>query len=490
MREELVFKASQVTEMDSYVIEGLGMPSGSLMELASAKLSTEISEESGRNILVLCGGGNNGGDGYAVARQLSFSGKKVDVFQVAEPGSELCRLNSKLYIEYSDVVDKVDDKYDMIVDAVFGSGFRGKLSDEIRSLFNRVNSFNGLKIAVDVPSGVNGNTGEVDESSFMADLTLAIGALKTGYYSTEALYRCGEIRLIDIGLFLNREKEWARIFNRCVLPDRSGFSHKGDSGKVYVLGGSKSFPGAPIISARAAISSGAGLVYCSVPDDFKDAYVSNPDVLFRFRQNGSLSEDEISFMQEKMDCLVCGPGCSDDIAPEDWKELFKTLENKTIIIDADIFKLLSPEELDPKNTYVLTPHLVEFSKFSGISSEKLDDDIFSCIDEFVDKYPHLILVLKKPGTIVASKEGKKIVPILCDALSKGGSGDILAGMLGAFLAQRDDHPNLLELISSVVFIHVKTGKKISSCRYSGSVRVRDIIENIGGVIYEETGKAY
>ncbi|PLX18436.1 MAG: hypothetical protein C0601_04570 [Candidatus Muiribacterium halophilum] len=172
-----------------------------------------------------------------------------------------------------------------------------------------------------------------------------------------------------------------------------------------------------------------------------------------------------------------------------WKSLFNALTNKRIIVDADIFKMLSPEDLNNANTYVLTPHLVEFSKFSGFSLDSLKNDIFKCVDSFTKRYKDFYLVLKKPGSIVVKEKRRIIIPVICDALSKGGSGDVLAGIIGAFIAQCPGKNDLTDIISSAVYIHVITGKKLSLCRYSGSVTVKQIIDAIGGVIYEEAGKS-
>ena len=490
LKDKKVFFSDQIRSMDEYLIKGLNMPSASLMELASASISNIIASYPGKRVLILCGGGNNGGDGYSLARNLSFMGKDVKVYSAIEPSSELCLLNSRLYKEYSDFVDDIDDDFDIIVDSIFGSGFHGRLSSEIKALFDRINSCNALKIAVDIPSGINGNTGEVSPGTFKANITLAIGGLKTGYYSPEAIHLCGDIRFIDIGLFQNRESEWGVLFNKKVFPKRDSFSHKGDSGKVYVIGGSEFYPGAPILSSKAAIASGAGLVYCNIPKKFNEtAFSSNEDILFRFRSGGVIDKEEISFINENIDCLICGPGCSDDISKNSWKTLFNALNNKRIVVDADIFKILSPQDLNPSNTYVLTPHLIEFSRFSGFSESSLKKNIFKCIDDFTKKYKDFYLVLKKPGSIVIKDETRIIVPIICDALSKGGSGDVLAGMIGAFIAQCQEMSSLTDIIASAVYIHVRTGKKLSLCRYSGSVTVKQIIDTIGGVIYEEAGKS-
>ncbi len=490
LRGKKVFFADQVRKMDKELIEGLKMPSVSLMELASAFISKEIVSYQGKKVLILCGGGNNGGDGYSLARHLSFMGKDVKVYSAISPSSELCLLNSRLYKDYSDLIDDIEDDFDIIVDSIFGSGFHGKLSLEIKDLFDRINSFNALKIAVDIPSGINGNTGEVSPGTFKADITFAIGGLKTGYYSPEAIHFSGDIKFIDIGLLHEKESEWGMLFNKKVFPDREAFSHKGDSGKVYVIGGSALYPGAPILSSKAAIASGAGLVYCNIPEKYsKAAFSSNEDVLFRFRKDGKIDKEEISFINENIDCLICGPGCSNDISKNSWKSLFNALTNKRIIVDADIFKMLSPEDLNNANTYVLTPHLVEFSKFSGFSLDSLKNDIFKCVDSFTKRYKDFYLVLKKPGSIVVKEKRRIIIPVICDALSKGGSGDVLAGIIGAFIAQCPGKNDLTDIISSAVYIHVITGKKLSLCRYSGSVTVKQIIDAIGGVIYEEAGKS-
>jgi NAD(P)H-hydrate epimerase len=425
-----------------------------------------------------------------VARNLYLSDINVVIASLSEPVSEACKINRKICEnlgisiitpENFSAISRV--KFDTFVDAGFGSGFNGELPEHVLKINKFVSGRKVIKVAIDNVSGLNLESGAVSEGTLPADITIAVGAYKKGYFTNAGLRYSGKIYLVDIGLIFEEDAEYWRIFEKTdfMLPDRKHFFHKGAAGKVAVMGGSRKYTGAPLLSSSAAFNAGAGYVYCLLPGDLKNCNFYRPgEIIFEYTEKKDIKKT-IDFLNEKVDTLLAGPGTDFEYDRKYWLELFKGLKNKNIIIDADLFKILSPADLKIKgNNFILTPHIVEFAEFIKKDYKKMD--IIKEFEAFAKKYPDLFLILKKPGTLISYKGQKFVIPRIADSLAHAGTGDVLAGIIAGFCAQ--SQALNAEVVLSAVFAHVYTALRLSEKKFTGSITPTDIILNMGEYVYE------
>ncbi|MGM0606865.1 MAG: NAD(P)H-hydrate dehydratase [Candidatus Muiribacteriota bacterium] len=495
--QKFVFGNNDLKELEKLFFKKTGIPSIAIMENAASNCFNLIQKNYSNNnkILLLCGKGNNGGDGYALARNLNTAGYYVVIVQCGTPASQDCKINYNACLELDiniisikKIKERELQEFNIIIDAVFGSNFRGKLPEELEKLFKKIRkNKNVSKIAIDVPSGLNLETGEVDENALEFDETYAIGGYKKGYFSQDAIKHCNKLKLIDIGIIpddYNIDNEY-KIFNEIGdnIPSRKNFHHKGMAGRVAVIGGSYKYHGAPLLTAQAALKSGAGLVYCIMPEEIKKVAFSRPsELIFKFRNKKNI-EEIAPWINKNIDVVVMGPGSGIDSLTEEWEILFKKIKNKIIIVDADILKFITPDILKKsrQNKFVLTPHPGEFKKIVSNFNIK-GSNIFKQFENFCFKHPELAIILKKPATFTSYKNKKNIVPYVCSALATGGTGDVLAGIAGGFLSQGKEVNT--GLINAAVYIHVYTAAQLSLKKFTGSITPTDIISNMGDIIYE------
>ncbi len=395
-----------------------------LMENAANGLANFVKERFERNkkILIVAGSGNNGGDGIACARILHGE-YFVDLFLHKEPKSPMARLQlARAKALGVQLVDTIGSRYDIIIDALFGSGLKDALDSKTLSLLRDLNTLDGYKIACDIPSGID-SLGRIQGGCFKADATVTMGAQKLSLYLDEAKDFVGEIHVANLGIAREKYETETSMFlldlEDLHLPIRTKQNtHKGEFGHTIVAMGEKE--GAALIGATAALRFGAGLVSVVC-----DANTTLPPYLMR------------ADSYEKADAIAAGMGLGkmDDA-------LFSALLKKPCVIDADIFYKHEILEILKNNTkIILTPHPKEFAsllKITGIgeySVEFIQHNRFSLSQTFCDKYKNCILMLKGANTLIAG-EGKLFInPHGTPVLAKGGSGDMLSGLIVSLLAQ-------------------------------------------------------
>lgn len=413
---------------------------------------------------IICGSGDNGGDGLALAR-MSADLFDITVVCIKEPKSELCKLQKKR-LEALGIKTKksIDSNCDILFDAFLGTGLRGSLKKEDSKLIQKMNDVDALKIACDIPSGLN-EQGLPAPVAFKADFTFSMGSLKTAFFSDFAKDFVGKIEVIDLGI--PRSKYERRIQNNttdktqsCLpvfllektdmqLPTRKlQNTHKGLFGHVAVIAGEKY--GACMLASKAALKFGAGLVtICgeninTVPDDFM-----HRDSLFDKVDQIGLSG---KLQNLWFNTLSIGSGLGrGSVANNIVSAILKNtvVQNIPIVLDADVFYYPELKDILPKlKSAVLTPHPKEFlvllknyvdSDFNTDITNLTIDDIqqnrFELLDKFSKTYPQLTLLLKGANTLIASG-GKIFINALgSSALSKAGTGDVLTGMIASLLAQ-------------------------------------------------------
>ena len=388
-----------------------GTPETSLMEHAGAALAETAWQVAGAMpTLIICGPGNNGGDGYVAARLLTAKGVKVRVAAFADPASNAARWAARRWGGAVERLTNETSAAPLLIDCLFGTGLKRPLDVVTADTLNSLISLARLWIACDVPSGTESDTGSLDRRARGADFTLALGALKPAHRLAPAMHSCGRIIVADLGIPL--ETKWFEI-GQPDLPPLDPAGHKYSRGLVHLLAGP--MPGAIALSARAAARSGAGYVRVSTSrpiDNLPSAIV----------QTETAQVDD-----PKIGCLVVGPGLG-DIPP------ILTLAltgGRPVVIDADAIGLVGePDRLRGHDT-IVTPHAGEFAKLFGtLPGSKADQTLAAA------QASGAVIVFKGPDTIVAAPDGRVgFAPPAPAWLASAGTGDVLAGIIAAMRAR-------------------------------------------------------
>lgn len=424
-----------------------------VMERAGKAVFEHISKRSG-SVLIVCGSGNNGGDGFVCARYLLQKGRDVCVLCRSEKYSELSALNKERYLSLGGkIVTEFPKKVDVIVDGLLGTGFLGKLRENIVEQIQEINRLkeNGSYVySIDIPSGVNGDNG-LGEIAVEADETLCIGEWKRGNLLQNGLGYGGKLSLLDVGIHArvskDLEQEYVALIEqedvKKLLPKRFRNSHKGSYGKVAIVAGSKEYTGAGYLAMKSASKSGVGYTTLFTPKGIAERfYLKVPEALIvSINGGGSVEFCESDF--EKIceyDTVVYGMGMG--ISEDTYKGAKYLIEHYKgkLILDADglnsiaRFGELSDFHHSSDLELLITPHLKEFERLIQVPMEKIKENPFRYTRKICRLYDIRIL-LKGASTVLA--DGK--VPYLnvtgTTALAKGGSGDVLAGLIGGLCTQ-------------------------------------------------------
>ncbi|MDD2265691.1 NAD(P)H-hydrate dehydratase [Sulfuricurvum sp.] len=416
----------EVTSLDKRCIETFALSEEVMMEHAANTIAQLIRSRftPHSSLLIVCGSGNNGADGLALARLLEGE-YRVTVHLPLGASSPLAHLQRERIESLGMKHSSVEGDYDIIVDALFGSGLNRPLGPSAVEIIEQMNSMSGAKIACDVPSGLYPD-GTFGNSVFDADITVTMGGLKRSLFSDSAKEITGEILVANLGVprhFYETESSWKLLETTDLnLPHRTHAStHKGSYGHLSVVCGEKI--GASVIAASAALRFGTGLV----------SIISNENVTIphELMQSHSLPSGTTA--------IALGMGLGEEFCDD---ELSQLLDNThPMILDADIFYHPIFPDLLKRPNIVLTPHPKEFTqilRLTGIADidvNTLQNDRFGYVEQFCAVYPNTVLVLKGSNVIIGAGEVFYINPHGTVALAKGGSGDVLSGLIGALLAQ-------------------------------------------------------
>lgn len=419
---------TEVTSLDARCVEKYTLSEEIMMEHAAIGMAQLIRSRFDRNssILIICGSGNNGADGLALARLLEGE-YRVTLHLPLGAGSPLAHLQRERAETLGLKHTEIGEQYDIIVDALFGSGLSRPLGPTAINVLDTINAMDAVKIACDAPSGLYPN-GTLDTHTFHADITVTMGALKRGLFSDTAKEICGEIIVADLGVqrgHYETPSAWQLLDKSDLrLPLRKQTSsHKGSYGHLSVICGEKI--GASVIAGSAALRFGTGLV----------SLVSNENVTipYELMQNHSLPSTTTA--------IALGMGLGVEFCDE---ELSCLLDNTLpLVLDADIFYHPMFPKLLSRGKVVLTPHPKEFTQIlrltaiADISTQTLQNDRFTYVEQFCEKFPDAVLLLKGANVIIGVNDQFYINPHGNVALAKGGSGDVLSGLIGALLAQGD-----------------------------------------------------
>ena len=460
MTTHYLFSAAQVRELDRIAIEELGIKGLALMRRAAAACVRQIRTRYAEiiNVTVFCGSGNNAGDGYIIAGMLADSGCKVQVIVVGD----ISKLGpdagvAQQYCEASSAeVDSTSDEIrgDLIVDALLGTGLIGTVRDNYAQVIQSINNSHKPVLAVDIPSGLCADTGSVLGCTVEADLTVTFIGKKRGLYTNEGPDYTGEIVFDSLGLpetlYETQVKNAVTILRAPRLPRRRRNSHKTSHGHLLVIGGDYGMGGAVMMSAEAALRTGAGLVSVATrSENIGPLRARCPEIM----ATGVDNKTQLKAMLDRATSVVLGPG----LGQSEWsRELFEAALEAALpmVVDADGLSLLAKVGLS-RDQWVLTPHPGEASRLlnggigegddnqgviagsipgSRVQSPGIQDDRFAVLHSLQQDYGGVVL-LKGVGTLVTDGEQVSLCPFGNPGMATAGMGDVLSGIVGALLAQ-------------------------------------------------------
>src|SRR5262245_3968107 len=455
----VVLSPAEAAELDR-ATQARGIPADDLMEAAGREVADATLRVTGgaygRRAVVVCGKGNNGGDGLVAARYLDAAGVRTTVLMIEEGLREPAVSNANRLERTSvrrrafsvDALERELARCDVAVDAIFGTGFRGVPEGSSAEAIASLNASHVPVVAVDIPSGVDGTTGAVGGEAVRADLTVTFGAPKPGLVLLPGAELAGIVEVEPIGfpedlirgdLVLVETEDVAAI-----VPEREPDTHKRSAGFALVVGGSRLMTGAPALAGTAAYRVGAGLVAVAVPEGvlpvvqgaLRDAvFVALPETEAGTASGGSARLDEVL---GQAGALAVGPGMTTDDRTSGWiRELVRSSEIP-VVLDADglnAFAGRAEDLADRKADLILTPHAGEFSRLAGVPTSEVAGDRVRHVRDLAARTAAAVL-LKGSRTLVASPDGVvRINPTGGPFLATGGTGDVLTGMIAGLVAR-------------------------------------------------------
>ncbi len=485
-----ILSVENMRKSDAYTIAH-SVPSLELMHRAGLAVADAVGWSA--PVGILCGSGNNAGDGYVIALELTKRDINCTVILLAERFSadggyyfEKCReagIPFEIFGESTDL-----SRFSTLVDCIFGTGFRGEVRGAAKDAVERYNASPAYKVSVDINSGMNGDSG-MGETVALSDLTCAIGSFKPGHFLNKAKDVIKEKLALDIGIapidppYYLYEPTWQ------TFPERKNFSNKSTYGYVALIGGSKKYSGAIRLAAmaQAAMRSGAGVAMLAVPDSIAPYIIPNilEATLYPLSEKEgeiAFSESEISALIKKVKTIAFGMGIGLSEGARDTLSYLLNNYGGRLIVDADGLSLLSRLGKDAvksaKCDLILTPHNMEFSRLSGLP---VDEILTAPIERARDfaKECGCILLLKGPSTIITDGETVYITDRGCPGMATAGSGDVLSGILAATAAY---FPSALEATALAAYINGFAGELAEFNRDPISMTASDTVAEISAAV--------
>ena len=440
-----IYSVASIREIDRTAIDDHGIPGYTLMKRAgsAAVRAARARFPDARRWQVICGAGNNGGDGYVVARLAAQDGIVVSVLTLVDPAT----LTGDAATAYGDFAaeggvvmlwtGELDAEADLLIDAILGSGLERDVGGEFKAAVEAINAHSAPVHAMDIATGINGDTGRVMGCAVVASLTTTFVGLKAGLFLGEGPNHCGELTFADLEIDADCVSGIPVSYNRlddnvlsAALPPRPRGAHKGDFGHVLVIGGGPGMPGAARLCGEAALRAGAGRVSVAThPDHAALITASRPELM----SHGISGEEALTALLDNVDVVAFGPG----LGQSDWaRELYEVLANSELpaVWDADALNLLATTP-DKAAKRIITPHPGEAATLLGRTAAEVQADRPSALEALAVKYGG-VTVLKGAGTLISSASD---VPFICTAGNPGmaapGMGDVLTGVVAAMLAQ-------------------------------------------------------
>ena len=487
---EYLVSAEEMRRADRSVIQDYGVPSLVLMERAALSCVELMKKESFdlSRILIAAGSGNNGGDGFAMARILKLQGFSADIWFVGNPEhlSKEAALQKKICENYGMkfVRNLSDGEYTTIVDALFGVGLSRELSGKYQALVEKINASGIPVLAVDIPSGIHAGTGQVMGTAIRATETVTFAYRKLGISLYPGSVYAGHIQVKDVGIYGASEGVFS-LDNKDVswLPVRDPAGNKGTFGKILLIAGSRNMSGAAYFSSKAALLSGAGMVRILTEESNRIILQQQfPEAILSVYEP-SMSPDELSEIVRKAmdwaDVVAVGPGLSISKTAENLLQTVLTFrQSKPIVIDADALNLLAKRkdlQAQCDAACILTPHLGEMSRLAECTISDLKVHPQKFMDVFYNNCP-CTLIMKDARTWIRTADGSFFLNLTGnDGMATAGSGDVLCGVVAGLLGQG---MNPSKAAPFAVWLHGLAGDQAASAKGARSMKATDILSGL------------
>ncbi len=492
-----IFSAAQLKKADELTIKNQNISSTELMERAASLVSAEIHkrlQNSDIAIKIFCGVGNNGGDGLVIARQLIEKGYRIKVFVVNYSDNR----SNDFLINYDRLKETTNDwpeyiksehdfpeidQNDFVIDAIFGIGLNRPLEGWIAKLIDHINNSKAFILAIDMPSGLfSDRIPKKEESLILANFTISFQTPKLVFFLPQTMDYVGDLQILDIGLdreFLSSEKAKAELISkheaRLLYKPRKSNSHKGNYGHALVVGGSYGKIGSVLLSSKAALRTGAGLVSTFIPKcGYSILQTALPEAMVITDKN----DEKLTNIDHRMDpsviCFGMGAG-KDTETVEAFKKLLQNT-HKPMLIDADGLNMIAENKellkFLPKKS-VLTPHPKELQRLIG--DWKDDFDKIEKVQDFTQSHD-LVLVLKGSHTFIFGDGHMYINNSGNPGMATAGSGDVLSGIIAGLISQQYE-PLAAAILG--VYLHGLSGDVVAENRSYQALISGDIVENMG-----------
>ena len=504
-----IVTSQQMREIDRKAIEENNLSGLILMENAGLRIFQSLKniypDLRLKKIIIFAGSGNNGGDGFVVARHLYNYGVKAKVFLLApfnkikgEAGENLNTIN-KIGVELIEAetrkleeIQKTIQNSDLIIDAILGTGLQGKVTGLKAKIIDLINIANKEVIAIDVPSGLDADTGKIKGPCIKATHTITLALPKIGLLIFPGASYAGRVTVEDIGIpsyLLKNNKIKTNMITREIvksfLPFRATYSHKGSFGKVLILAGSVGMTGAAYLASEAAIRSGAGIVVLGIPRSLNPIMevkltevITLPLAETEKKSLGEEAEETISKLVKNYSALGIGPGISRELETQRLAKKIIEKSNIPLVVDADAIYALS-EDLaileKTKTPLVITPHPGEMAKLVNKDVDYILNNQLDITREIAQKYG-IVVVLKGARTIISNKEGEVYINIGDNSgMATGGSGDVLTGIICSLIAQGAD---TFSAAIAGVYIHSLAGDLARDLKGERGMIASDILSQV------------
>lgn len=487
----------EMKQYDMNTTEFFKLPSLLLMERAAVSFVDELKKYidcNKKQVLVVCGTGNNGGDGLAIGRILRLAGAAADIVLCGERKkcTEQNKKQQEILKAYAfDIIEEIpaDKSYDIVIDAVFGVGLTRTIEGKYQELLQKMNEINAFKAAVDIPSGVSADNGSVLGIAFKADLTVTFAFEKVGMRLWPGNEYTGTIITTEIGInersFLDRKPAVAAYekTDLSLLPKRSSHSNKGTFGKLLVIAGSLNMAGAALFSAKSAYAVGTGLVRVFTPEENRTIIQTGlPEAVLTTYQTKKVDLQELNEAIRWADVILCGPGIGmSDCAVQIVKNVIRN-SSVPVVLDADALNIIAKDTsilLKPHTEMVLTPHLGEMSRLMGDTVSYIQTKLIDAAEEFARQY-NVICVLKDEHTITSVPYAQTYINLSGNnGMATAGSGDILAGILAGLMAQGMRGEEAAPL---AVYLHGLSGDEVIGHTGAAGLMASDLTDGLRTVM--------
>lgn len=454
--------ATEMQAMDQNAIQKIGIPSIVLMENAAHSVAAWLDQnhlQANRQakIVVCCGQGNNGGDGFAIARLLKNRHHEVTVIEAGAIKTEDAQLNQTLWQQFGKSVlwgskrsMAILDQADFIVDAIFGTGLERAVEGLYKDWIERINqNRNAVKIGVDIPSGIHADNGQVMGIALECQHTMAFQVGKQGCYQYPGARFAGKMAIADISIpphWSSQAKPTYLLtedFVQANLPMRTADSHKGSYGHLFTICGSAGMGGAAQLASFAALKNGSGLVSACVPRILQDGFLGiSPEVMTLSSQKGSphyFMVSHLPFVEsevKKRDAVVLGCGIGQMPSTKKFVQQLVSSISQPLLIDADGLNCINSQLLMKRSaSTVITPHPRELSRLCGLTPTEIQKNRIAVCRKFAQQW-QVVLLLKGAYTVIGDPEGRIFInPTGNEGMATAGAGDVLSGIIGSFLSQ-------------------------------------------------------